>query len=206
MKNVRLKSPKMSTNQTDSEVEKQINPIDVSEAEELREPSVQNKTQDSDVLDLDDIRLDPVKSRRGRPKGTKIHSGTFLKRQMWQTKRGRQQRKSKIKVKSKILKVTIIQMLIKLLKMNKKQFWVKVNKHTLTQKDKTDIKTKQLLNDKVIDTAQEIMKSQFIDPKIYGFQSVLNKQRESFQKVENGMIQILHRGPITQDIGLPFPL
>ena len=77
-----------------------------------------------------------------------------------------------------------------------KTVWVKVNKHTLTQKDKTDIETKQLLNDEVIDTAQEIMKSQFIDPKIYGFQSVLNKQRESFQKVENGMIQILHRGPI----------
>ena len=48
----------------------------------------------------------------------------------------------------------------------------------------------------MIDTAQEFMKSKFIDPIIYGFQSVLNKQRESFQKVENGMIQILHRGPI----------
>ena len=121
--NVRLKSPKMSTNQTDSEVEKQINPSDVSEAEELREPSVQNKTEDSDVLDLDDIRLDPVKSRRGRPKGTKKKTfWNFLKRQMWQTKRERQQRKSKIKVKTKILKVTIIQMLIKLLKMNKNSF------------------------------------------------------------------------------------
>ena len=30
----------------------------------------QEQTQNTDVLDLDDIRLDPVKSRRGRSKGT----------------------------------------------------------------------------------------------------------------------------------------
>ena len=52
-----------------------------------------------------------------------------------------------------------------------------------------------MLNDTIIDAAQFLMKKQFTDPKIEGFQSVLNKQRvTSFKKVENDMIQILHRG------------
>lgn len=42
------------------------------------------------------------------------------------------------------------------------------------------------------------MKNQFINPKINGFQSVLNKQRVArFKKVEKDMVQILHRGSLS---------
>ena len=73
--------------------------------------------------------------------------------------------------------------------------WLKVGKHTLHDNDKADIENRKMLNDTIIDAAQFLMKKQFTDPKTEGFQSVLNKQRvTSFKKVENDMIQILHRG------------
>ena len=73
--------------------------------------------------------------------------------------------------------------------------WLKVRKHTLHDNDKADIENRKMLNDTIIDAAQFLMKKQFTNPKIKGFQSVLNKQRvTSFKKVENDMIQILHRG------------
>ena len=73
--------------------------------------------------------------------------------------------------------------------------WLKVGKHTLHDNNKADIENRKMLDDKIIDAAQFVMKKQFTDPKIEGFQSVLNKQRvTSFKKVENDMMQILHRG------------
>ena len=60
--------------------------------------------------------------------------------------------------------------------------WVNVSKQSLNLKDKIDIEGKELLNDKTIDVAQEIMKNQFTNPQINGFQSVLNKQRVSHFK------------------------
>ena len=53
-----------------------------------------------------------------------------------------------------------------------------------------------MLNDKVIDAAQTIMKKQFYDsPKINGFQSAIVKQNtKHFKKIDKEMVQILHRG------------
>ena len=53
-----------------------------------------------------------------------------------------------------------------------------------------------MLNDKVIDAAQTIMKKQFNDsPKINGFQSAIFKQKtKHFKKIDKEMVQILHRG------------
>ena len=53
-----------------------------------------------------------------------------------------------------------------------------------------------MLNYKVIDATQTIMKKQFNDsPKINGFQSAIFKQNTKlFKKIDKEMVQILHRG------------
>ena len=57
------------------------------------------------------------------------------------------------------------------------KLWLKIYNISLQQKDKNTIINKHMLNDKVIDAAQTIMKKQFNDsPKINGFQSVIFKQ------------------------------
>ena len=59
--------------------------------EDITEESSQEKNDSSDFLNLDDVRLDPVKSRRGRPKGTKNRSGTFQRNLQQLVKREKQQ-------------------------------------------------------------------------------------------------------------------
>ena len=53
-----------------------------------------------------------------------------------------------------------------------------------------------MLNDKIIDAAQTIMKFQFKDsPQINGFQPINFKQNtQHFQQIKTDMVQILHRG------------
>ena len=70
------------------------------------------------------------------------------------------------------------------------------------------MKKKELSNDKITDVAHEIMKRKFTNPKINGFQAVLNEQHVSHfkkkkkkKRTEKYMVQILHRGSFTS--GLP---
>ena len=52
----------------------------VDTVEDIIEECVQEQNESVEVLDLDDLRLDPVKSRRGRPKGTKKPFWNFSKK------------------------------------------------------------------------------------------------------------------------------
>ena len=55
--------------------------------------------------------------------------------------------------------------------------------------------------------AYEIKKTQFTNPKINGFQSVLNKQRNSnFNRVEKDMVQILNRGSMDSGHWFTIPI
>ena len=66
---------------------------------------------------------------------------------------------------------------------------------TLNQNDKDEIVGHKELGDKIIESAQNILKNQF--PDFNGFQSTIFKQnRKQFYKVDKNMIQILHRGDI----------
>ena len=152
----------------------------------------QNETTSD--LDLDEIQIDHVKSRRGRPKGTKKPFWNFSKRSSVMNKKRKAadtiENISK-KVKSQEKKVPNL-----LASQNdNNRDWITISKLSLKLKDKDDLEKSELLNDKTIDVAHEIMKTQFANPKINGFQSVLNKQRNSnFNRVEKDMVQILHRG------------
>ena len=80
-------------------------------------------------------------------------------------------------------------------KIDANTIWIQVAKHKLYFKDELDIENIKMLNDRIIDTSQIIVKDQFTDHKIERFQSVLNKQRISnFKKTETEKIQTLHRG------------
>ena len=78
------------------------------------------------------------------------------------------------------------------------KLWLKIYNISLlyTTTNKNTIINKHMLNDKVIDAAQTIMKKQFNDsPKINGFQSAIFKQNtKHFKKIDKEMVQILHRG------------
>ena len=66
---------------------------------------------------------------------------------------------------------------------------------TLRLQDKIHIEGKELFNDRIIDAAQKIMKTQFKDPLINGFQSTLFKENvKHFKQIDKDMVQILHRG------------
>ena len=86
------------------------------------------------------------------------------------------------------------------------KLWLKIYNISLQQKDKNTIINKHMLNDKVIDAAQTIMKKQFNDsPKINGFQSAIFKQNtKHFKKIDKEMVQILHRG--SADLGHWFTI
>ena len=56
---------------------------------------------ESQHIHLDDIRLDRVKSRRGRPKGTKTPFWNFSKKTSVANKKERRQRKLKIQAKGR---------------------------------------------------------------------------------------------------------
>ena len=61
----------------------------------------QEQIENTDVLDLDDIRLDQVKCRRGRPKGTKKPFWNFSKKtSIANKKKEKQQKKLKMLAKS----------------------------------------------------------------------------------------------------------
>ena len=161
--------------------------------EDITEESSQEKNDSSDFLNLDDVRLDPVKSRRGRPKGTKKTFWNFSKKSAATSKK----RKATDTIGNESKKLKVPKNDSTESQNDQTKIWVNVSKQTLNFKDKQNIDTKELLNDKTIDVAQAIMKNQFINPKINGFQSVLNKQRVTgFNKVEKDMVQILHRGSL----------
>ena len=66
---------------------------------------------------------------------------------------------------------------------------------TLNQNDKDEIVGHKELGDKIIESAQNILRNQF--PDFNGFQSTIFKQNlKHFYKVDKNMIQILHRGDI----------
>ena len=76
--NVKMKSTQNSTNDAVSENNQNMETDDVIQCdigletgEVKAEVPEQEQIENTDVLDLDDIRLDQVKCRRGRPKGTK---------------------------------------------------------------------------------------------------------------------------------------
>ena len=166
--------------------------IDHSKSEDTTEESNPMQNEISDVLDLDDIRLDPVKSRRGRPKGTKKPFWNFSKKSSVTSKKRKATEKEENT--SKKLKVEEYDST----QNDQTTKRISVSKYSLNSKDKHDIENKELLNDKIIDAAQEIMKNQFTTLKINGFQSVLNKQRaDRFDKVEKDTVQILHRGSVS---------
>ena len=74
--------------------------------------------------------------------------------------------------------------------------WLKIFNLSLKQKDKNIIINKDMLNDRIIDAAQIIMKNQFKhSPQINGFQPTIFKQNtKHFKKTNKDMLQILHRG------------
>ena len=165
--------------------------IDHSKSKDTTEESNPMQNEIPDVLDLDDIRLDPVKSRRGRPKGTKKPFWNFSKKSSFTSKKRKATEKEENT--SKTLQVEEYDST----QNDQTTKWISVSKYSLNSKDKHDIENKELLNDKIIDAAQETMKNQFTNPKINGFQSVLNKQRaHRFNMVEKDMVQILHRGSV----------
>ena len=63
------------------------------------------------------------------------------------------------------------------------------------ENDKDEIVGHKELGDKIIESAQNILRNQF--PDFNGFQSTIFKQNlKQFYKVDKNMIQILHRGDI----------
>ena len=78
--------------------------------------------------------------------------------------------------------------------------WLKTSTITLKLQDKIHIEGKELFNDRIIDAAQKIMKTQFNDPLINGFQSTLFKENvKHFKQIDKDMVQILHRGSSGSD-------
>ena len=75
------------------------------------------------------------------------------------------------------------------------KLWLKIFNLSLKQKDKNIIINKDMLNDRIIDAAQIIMKNQFKhSPQINGFQPTIFKQNtKHFKKTNKDMLQILHR-------------
>lgn len=66
---------------------------------------------------------------------------------------------------------------------------------TLKLQDKIHIEGKELLNDRIIGAAHKIMKTQFTDPLINGFQTTLFKGNVTHsEQIDKDMVQILHRG------------
>ena len=202
--NVKMKSTQNSTNDAVSENNQNMETDDVIKCdialetgEVKAEVPVQEQIENTDVLDLDDIRLDQVKCRSGRPKGNKKTFWNFSKK----TSIANKKRKATEKVENASKKLKIQdndKPNVTTAQNDQNTVWVNVSKQSLNLKDKIDIEGKELLNDKAIDVAQEIMKNQFTNPQINGFQSVLNKQRVShFKKVEKDMVQILHRGSLS---------
>ena len=64
--------------------------------------------------------------------------------------------------------------------------------------DKTDIQNDRLLNDRVVDAAQQIIKEQF--PDINGFQPTVFKQNlKHFKMSHDNTVPTLHRGDRNQD-------
>ena len=143
-----------------------------------------------DITDfMDNIKLETVQCRRGRPKGTKKPFWNFSK----STSAPGKKRKASDKIEQSNKKQK--QHSEHASNNEKNNIWLITNKYTLTLTDKADIEGKELLNDKVIDAAQAIMKDQFTDPKINGLQPTLYKQNvKHFKKVDKDMVQILHRG------------
>lgn len=73
--------------------------------------------------------------------------------------------------------------------------WLQTPLTNLNQKDREEIIGNKELSDKVIESAQNLLKDQF--PEINGFQSTLFKQNlKHFTNVDENMVQILHRGDI----------
>ena len=143
-----------------------------------------------DITDfMDNIKLETVQCRRGRPKGTKKPFWNFSKSNSAPGKK----RKASDKIEQSNKKQK--QHSEHASNNEKNNIWLITNKYTLTLTDKADIEGKELLNDKVIDAAQAIMKDQFTDPKINGLQPTLYKQNvKHVKKVDKDMVQILHRG------------
>ena len=72
---------------------------------------------------------------------------------------------------------------------------MKASAFTLKLQDKIHIEGKELFNDRITDAAQKIIKTQFKDPLINGFQSTLLKENVTyFKEIDKDMVQILHRG------------
>ena len=64
---------------------------------------------------------------------------------------------------------------------NDNEYWIKSSTFSLRAKDKNDIQNKQLLNARVVDAAQLILKQLF-----HGFQSsVCKKNLKHFKKIDN---------------------
>ena len=73
--------------------------------------------------------------------------------------------------------------------------WLRTPLTTLSQNDKDEIVGHKELGDKIIESAQNILRNQL--PDFNGFQSTIFKQNlKQFYKVDKNMIQILHRGDI----------
>ena len=78
---------------------------------------------------------------------------------------------------------------------NVENLWQRTPLTTLNQNDKDEIVGYKELGDKIIESAQNILKNQF--PDFNGFQSTIFKQNlKHFKKVDKNKIQILHRGDI----------
>ena len=76
--------------------------------------------------------------------------------------------------------------------------WLRTPLITLNQNDKDEIVGHKELGDKIIESAQNILRNQF--PDFNGFQSTIFKQNlKHFNKVDKNMTQILHRGDIKSE-------
>ena len=140
-----MKSTQNSTNDAVSENNQNMETDDVIKCdisletgEVKAEVPEQEQIENTNVLDLDDIRLDQVKCRRGRPMGTKKPFWNFSKK----TSIANKKRKATEKVENANKKLKIQdndKPNVTAAQNDQNTVWVNVSKQSLNLKDKIDI-------------------------------------------------------------------
>ena len=162
---------------------------------------------------MTNVNIDNIKARRGRPKGSKKPFWNFSS-----TRRSNNGKKRKQESEKEVInkKVKLVDQENKVSNYQAEQDnfsnvenndtsstssskaetpWIETSLTKLNQNDRDEIIHNKDLSDRIVESAQTILRTQF--PEINGFQSTLFKQNlKHFEKKDKDMVQILHRGDI----------
>ena len=151
---------------------------------------------------MKDIKIENVKSRKGRRIQYKTFLGVFLGENDTVEK---MRKRTLTKLKSPSKRQNLNEKQSEKSDENQEEHWIKSAKNSLKVDDKTDIQNDQLLNDRVEEAVQQIIKEQF--PNINGFQPTVFKQNLKHIKMSHdNMVQLYIEATANQDTGSPSPL